>query len=96
MPKASDVCKPYIVSVRPENVVVFATAEVLRSYVDGIKSGVLECGVAMELVVSRQYRLEMVEEREAFALDFGRFLREAWKERLQQMPRPPVKKLSQK
>ena len=91
MPKTLEAYKPYIVSVRPKNIVVFVTANVLRSYVEGNKSGVLKRGVAMELVVSRQYRLGIVEECKGFALDFGKFLREAWKERLQQMPRLPVK-----
>jgi len=87
----SDICKPYIVSLRPKNIVAYVTVVVSRQYAHIINNGELRPGVAIELLITPLYHLEILEERARFTKDYRNFLESVWLEKLDQMP-PPMKK----
>jgi hypothetical protein len=70
----SDICEPYIVGLRPRNIVAYITAEVSRQYVHIINNGELRPGVAIVLLITPLYHLEILEERARFTKDYRNFL----------------------
>ncbi|KAF8241583.1 hypothetical protein K440DRAFT_624056 [Wilcoxina mikolae CBS 423.85] len=86
--RTEDVCRPYIVSIRPRSTAVFVTASVTRSYVDGIRDGLLLPSDGIDLMVSEPFDLKNSSDRLRFTEDYIVLLEGLWEERLEKLPPP--------